>query len=190
MFIAQYNLAKKLVIMPHSSFNRLAAEIEDLKENKVTFVNMTARCGSTLLSQIMSKIPKTRSMSEPWALVHIHRHFRCGLISMPEYKRLARSAVRLLCKRGVSQDIKHIFMKNTNQHSPMFPTLKELFPNAKFIFNTRNFKATFESLMQLGLGVPLITFLSGKQFWVRMILVTHIQFCQIVQFNFSNAGLD
>ena len=170
--------------MPHSSFNRLAAEIDDLKENKVTFVNMTGRCGSTLLSQIMSKIPKTRSISEPWVLVHIHRHFRCGLISMPEYKRLARSAVRLLCKRGVSQDIERIFIKTQTHNSPIFPTLKELFPNAKFIFNTRNFKATFESLMQLGLGVPLITFLSGKQFWVRMILVTHIQVCQIVQYNF------
>ena len=111
MFMAQYDLANKLVIMPHSSFNRLAAEMGDLNGNKVTFVNMTARCGSTLLNQIMSKIPKTRSMSEPWVLVHIHRHFRCGLFSMAEYKRLARSAVRLLCKRGVNQDIEHIFMK-------------------------------------------------------------------------------
>ena len=160
--------------MPHSSFNRLAAEMGDLKGNKVTFVNMTARCGSTLLNQIMSKIPKTRSMSEPWVLVHIHRHFCCGLFSMAEYKRLARSAVRLLCKRGVSQDIEHIFMKNTNQHSPMFPTLKELFPNAKFIFNTRNFKATFESMMQLGLGMPLIAHLLGKPFCVSMILVMRI----------------
>ena len=180
MFISQYDLAKKLVIMPLSSFNRLAAEINDPEGNKVTFVNMTARCGSTLLGQIMSKVPRTRSMSEPWVFVHIHRHFRSGLFSMAEYKRLVKSVVRLLCKRGVSQDIEHIFIKTTTTNSPIFPTLKELFPNAKFIFNTRNFKATFESMMQLGLGVPLIAHLSGKAFWVRMILVMRIQFYQKV----------
>ena len=184
MFIAQYDLAKKLVIMPHSSFNRLAAEIDDPEGNKVTFVNMTARCGSTLLGQIMSKIPRTRSMSEPWVFVHIHRYFRSGLFSMAEYRRLARSVVRLLCKRGVSQDIEHIFIKTTTTNSPIFPILKELFPNAKFIFNTRNFKATFESMMQLGLGVPLIAHLSGKAFWVRIILVMRIQFYQKVNKNF------
>ena len=177
LWIAQYNLAKKLVIMPHSSLNRLAAEIDDLKGNKVTFVNMTARCGSTLLVQFMSKIPKTRCLSEPYALVNIHRHFRCGLFSMAEYKRLARSAVRLLCKREVSQDIEHIFMKTPGGgnvgNSPIFPILKELFPNANFIFNTRNFKATFESMMQLGypLSSQLVAHLSGKPFWVRFIFV-------------------
>ena len=168
--------------MPHSSFNRLADETGpgSNRDKKLTFVNMTARCGSTLLGQIMSKIPKTRSMSEPWALVHIHRHFRYGLFSMAEFKRLARSAVRLLCKRGVSQDIEHIFMKTTTTNAPIFPTLKELFQKAKFIFNTRNFKPTFESMMQLGLGVPLIAHLSGKPFWVKMILVMRIQFYQMV----------
>ena len=162
-------MAKKLVIMPHSSFNRLAAEIGDPQDRRVTFVNMTARCGSTLLTQVMAHTPKTRSMSEPWSFVHIHRHFRCGLISMPEYKRLVRSVVRLLCKREHGREVEHIFMKTTTAMSPVFPMLKELFPDAKFIFNTRNFKPTFESMMQLGMGVPLIALLSGKPLKVRRI---------------------
>ena len=168
-------MAEKLLIMPHSSFNRLATEVGDPQDRKVTFVNMTARCGSTLLGQIMSRIPKTRSMSEPWAFVHIHRHFRCGLISMVEYKRLVRSAVRLLCKQEQTREVEHIFMKTTTTNSPIFPTLKELFPNAKFVFNTRNFKPTFESLMQLGLGVPLIAHLLGKPFRVSVIRVMWTQ---------------
>ena len=166
LWIAQFDVAKKLVIMPHSSFNRLAAEIGDPRDRKVTFVNMTARCGSTLLGQIMTRTPETRSISEPWSFMHIHRHFRCGLFSTPEYKRLVRSVVRLQCKRERSRDVQHIFMKTTLGMSPVFPTLKELFPTAKFIFNTRNFKPTFESMMQIGLGVPMVAFLSRKPFWV------------------------
>ena len=168
MFLAQYDVSKRLIIMPHNSFNRLSAEIGDPQDRKITIVNMTTRCGSTLLGQIMSRIPKTRSMSEPWSFVHIHRHFCCGLISMAEYKRLMRSVVRLLCKQEHSRDVDHIFIKTSTAMSPVFPTLKTLFPNATLIFNTRNFKPTFESMMQVGLGVPLIAYLSRKHFSVRM----------------------
>ena len=150
MFLAQYDVSKRLIIMPHNSFNRLSAEIGDPQDRKITIVNMTTRCGSTLLGQIMSRIPKTRSMSEPWSFVHIHRHFCCGLISMAEYKRLMRSVVRLLCKQEHSRNVDHIFIKTSTAMSPVFPTLKTLFPNATLIFNTRNFKPTFESMMQVG----------------------------------------
>ena len=152
--------------MPLSSFNRLAAEIGDPVDRKVTFVNMTARCGSTLLGQIMSRTPKTCAISEPWSLVHVHRHFVCRIISAAEYQRLVRSVVRLQCKRLHSRDIEHIFIKTTTNMSPVFPTLKEMFPTSKFIFNTRNFKPTFESIMQVGLGVPTIAILSGTAFKV------------------------
>ena len=89
---------------------------------------------------------------------------------MAEYKRLVRSAVRLQCKRERSRDVERIFIKNTLNTSPVFHTLKEMFPTAKFIFNTRNFKPSFESFMQVGLGVPMIAFLTGKPFWVRTTL--------------------
>ena len=51
LFIIQFFAAKKLVIMPHHSFNRLSAEVGDPSDRRLTFVNMTARCGSTLLGQ-------------------------------------------------------------------------------------------------------------------------------------------
>ena len=127
---------------------------------------MTARCGSTLLGQIMSRTPKTCAISEPWSFVHVHRHLVARIISEAEYKRLLRSVVRLQCKRVHSRDIDHIFIKTTTTNSPVFPILKEMFPTSKFIFNTRNFKPTFESIMQLGLGIPTIAVLSQKPFKV------------------------
>ena len=145
----QFFSAKKLVIMPHSSFNRLASEVGDPVDRKLTLVNMTARCGSTLLGQMMSRVPKMRAMSEPWSLLHVHGHFNCGRISMAEYKRLLRSMIRLLCKKENKKEIDHIFIKTTTLMSPAFPMLMEMFPFAKFLFNTRNFKPSLESWLNI-----------------------------------------
>ena len=137
IFIIQLLKANRLVIMPHSSFNRLASEVGDPPANKrLTFVNMTSRCGSTLLSQMISRTPKSLTMSEPWSFVHIHGHYNEGLISLAEYRRLLRSTVRLLCKPEKNRDVAHIFIKTTALMSPAFPMLKEMFPRAVYIFNT------------------------------------------------------
>ena len=53
---------------------------------KVTFVNMTARCGSTLLGQMISRTPKAFVMSEPWAWMHLHGHYIGGDIPMAAYR--------------------------------------------------------------------------------------------------------
>ncbi len=39
----------------------------------VAAVGMTARCGSTLLSQMMNRVPGTRSISEPMATVNVYQ---------------------------------------------------------------------------------------------------------------------
>ena len=168
MFIIQFLAAKKLVILPHSSFNRLAAEVGDPTDRKVTFVNMTARCGSTLLGQMISRTPKAFVMSEPWAWMHIHGHYIGNDISMAEYKRLLRSAVRLQCKREKNRDVEHIFIKTVMYMSPAFPMLREMFPKAKFIFNTRGYKSTIESMMQLVKFQPFLVTYTGAFFWVRL----------------------
>ena len=150
--------------MSHSSFNRLGAEVGDPVNLKLTFVNMTGRCGSTLLSQMIARTPKTHTMSEPWSLVHIHGHFNQRLISMAEYKRLLRNVVRLLCKPSMKQEVEHIFIKTTMLMSPAFPMLKDMFPKATFIFNTRRFKPSLESAMKLSMGEPVLFNYSGALF--------------------------
>ena len=164
VFIIQLLKATKLVIMPHTSFNRLASEVGDPTDKKLTFVNMTSRCGSTLLSQMIFRTPKTHTISEVWSFVHIHGHYNQGLISLAEYRRLLRSTVRLTCKPEKNRDVEHIFIKTTALMSPAFPMLKEMFPKAKYIFNTRRFKPTVESIMQLTHGLPAIFNYSGGLF--------------------------
>ena len=77
--------------------------------------------------------------------MHVHGHFNCGRISMAEYERLLRSMVRLLCKREHKREVDHIFIKTTTLMSPAFPMLMEMFPFAKTVFNTRNFRPSLES---------------------------------------------
>jgi len=149
MFISQYDLAEKLIIMPISSFHRIAEEIGDPKV-PVLINNMTARCGSTLLSQMFHRIPGVRVLSEPWASCTIHKEAAKGRVSSTvEYKAMVQSAFRLHCKLEPGEEVKWIFIKATMYHAPQFQMLAELFPNFVLTFNTRSPIPTFRSYGQL-----------------------------------------
>ena len=155
--------------MPHSSFNRLADEIGPATnlDKKLTFVNMTARCGSTLLGQMMARTPNTCVLSEPWALVHVNYMLNQNLISETEFKTILRNIVRILCNWEHNKEIHHVFIKTTIFMSPAFPLLKKMFPRAKFVFNTRNFQPSSESYMKLILALPTFVNLTGELAQVR-----------------------
>ena len=97
-------------------------------------LNMTARCGSTLVSQMVTRgaSSDTRVMSEPWGFVHLHGLYIQGKKSFSEHRQLLRSAMRLQCKPERSRPhLKRIFLKMNNYAGPLFPLLKELFPDTK-----------------------------------------------------------
>ena len=54
--------------------------------------------------------------------------------------------------------------------APAFPLLMELFPKAKYIFNTRQWVPSVESYMQLAQFMPLLVYYTGAQFQVRIII--------------------
>ena len=170
--------------MPHRSFNRLASKVGDPTDRKLTLVNMTARCGSTLLAQMVSRVPGVRAMSEPWSLVHVHGHFICRQISMAEYRVLLRSLVRLLCKKEHKKEVDHIFIKTTTLMSPAFPMLMEMFPTAKFVFNTRNFKPSFESWLSIKINGAFNLFLAYHT--GELAKVCCISSVQVYPVNFSD----
>ena len=104
----------------------------------VVMMNMTTRCGSTLLVQMMNLVPGTRAMSECWAMVNIHQLRAEGRISREESLEMIRSAVRLHCKVSPGEKVENIFMKMTPTNSPIFPDIMDIFPNFTYIFNTRH----------------------------------------------------
>ena len=50
---------------------------------------MTARCGSTLISQMMRRVPRTRSISEAWALAYLNIMYNRGEIGWKENEEMA-----------------------------------------------------------------------------------------------------
>ena len=53
VFLSQYWFAEKILILDHSTFNRISEKCSGPTENCI-LINHTGRCGSTLLNQVLS----------------------------------------------------------------------------------------------------------------------------------------
>ncbi len=51
---------------------------------------MSSRCGSTLLSQAMDRLPYCRSIAEPNAFIDVNHFYQMGYISAEENKKLTQ----------------------------------------------------------------------------------------------------
>ncbi len=129
---------------------------------------MTARCGSTLVGQMLARVPNVRVISEPWAFMHIHGFYVQKLISLPQYRRLLRSALRLQCKRE-RLAYTHLFVKMSNFSGPTFPFLKELFPDIEQMFITRHVKPALVSYVKVMRTLPQLWYRLGRtySFWMK-----------------------
>ena len=164
-FLMQYLSAEQLVIMPLKSLVRLADEIGDPDVDTLALVNNTARSGSTLLCQMLARVPGVRVMSEPWALLHLHGHYNQGRLETSEYESLIQSVVRIQGKKEHERGDrpKALVIKLPFPCAPQFKILKEKFPGAKYIFMTRHPKASNASFLRVHKSFPYIyTNLSGK----------------------------
>jgi hypothetical protein len=118
VWAAQFMMAQELIIMPLWAFEKLAEEeLTDPGSDgrEVILVNNTARCGSTLLCQMLNKLPNTRSMSEPWATTLAHTYYIKGKISHQgdDYEKILKSITRLQCKHEHNRQIDRIFLKHS-----------------------------------------------------------------------------
>ena len=93
--ISQYEFAKRLVVLPISSFHHLAKEVGDPR-SQVILVSNTSRCGSTLFCQLFHQTGHCVTLSEPDPLNTIHKLN----LKLPheEALHITRSTIRLLCK--------------------------------------------------------------------------------------------
>ena len=148
VFYAHYYIVEKLVIIPVEHFNRLADELGDPKVD-VSLVHMTTRCGSTLISQMMNRVPNTRSMSEPWALSRLAEMYNRRYYTWDAYRKLVQSYMRILCKVEPGTDLKRIVIKMNCLHSVMHEMLDEMFPQFNVVFNTRHPRPSIHSLMKV-----------------------------------------
>ena len=118
---------------------------------------MSSRCGSTLLSQAMDRLPYCRSIAEPNAFIDVNHFYQMGYISAEENKKLTQryffpnkllyamgfdklfSLVRVYSKHSRSQEINLWFYKMTpHGGNSEVPVIKSLYPNSHVILNTRH----------------------------------------------------
>ncbi len=100
--------------MPHFSLHRLAQRVGDPTENgrRLTFIDNTARCGSTLLSAMLNTVPGIRVLSEPRTVKFLYSLHIAGKISTAEFGPLVRSSIRLHCKPEKRTTVEHFVIKH------------------------------------------------------------------------------
>ena len=164
VFISQFVASKSFIIITHETLHKLASEMsfEDDKRNLILIDN-TARCGSTLMCQMLSQVPETRVMSEPWVLQHasmVRDNYRGHpwlynpkndkeQISEEAFERLLTSITRVLLKFENKHEFKRIVLKVSVTLSNLVPYIKRAMPSFQCIMMTRHVKVSIESFEKM-----------------------------------------
>ena len=151
---AQFDHSVNVMKMPISCFHALAEKIGNPSVPTI-WLSQTGRCGSTLLGQILEKVPGTLVISEPDAPAHIDCMWQVKAISESERDQLVISTVRMLCKPypGAAR----ICIKTRGTCIAMMKIISKLFPDIKQMFMYRNCKETVSSYLALLSSVPFTT---------------------------------
>ncbi|KAK2144513.1 hypothetical protein LSH36_749g00002 [Paralvinella palmiformis] len=147
--IAQLENAVRVVVLPIESFYRLADEFGDPK-GKLVFIMNTARCGSTLLSQIYEKTDEFLSLSEPTGINCLRRFVGHEDDASVQYH--ARAIIRVLCK---PTHLSNFAIKITPNSTKIVPLLKRLYPNASFVFIYRDVLPVCKSMYKIWKELPM-----------------------------------
>lgn len=151
MRMAQYDLARRLVVLPIESVHRLAEHLGD-PHARLVLVSNTARCGSTLLCQMFEQTGQCMALSEPDFLRSVESCRR--QLGDKETRRLMRSAIRLQCKPINNRSIDAYVIKSMSQHVDCVPMFVELFPASKQLFMYRDGVAVTRSVLKLLKVIP------------------------------------
>ncbi len=134
--------------MPISSFHRLCDDSGDPKV-KIGVCVMTPRSGSTLLNQIMNKVPNTRSLSEPVPIDNLWFLFLDGTLDWEEVRRRLKGAIKMLAKTSSDSDVKRIFMKLPPFGTYQCQLIQEFFPKSFFMLSTRHPRPSLQSFRKI-----------------------------------------
>lgn len=91
-----------------------------------------SRCGSTLLCQLLAKLPGCVVMSEPPALDSFLRRYYTNP-DMPDAEQKLRAIVAALGQKRFAED-RHFFVKLHSWHIGSLPLFRRAFPDTSFLF--------------------------------------------------------
>ncbi|CAG5121220.1 unnamed protein product [Candidula unifasciata] len=142
----QYHHAVNVITMPLASFHKMASDVGSPRV-PVTWMASTIRSGSTLISQMMSRIPGMLVLSEPDAITTLGFLFKNKLIQGSEYKQLLASCVKLLCKPDDRYSA--VFVKARPCTTSLLEEIVQAFPKFRYLFMYRNSVKSIMSSLSL-----------------------------------------
>ena len=167
-YLDQHQLAQRVLSVPFSELDRLAAQIPEAETN--VFIFSIGRCGSTLVSNILNQLDEVYCLSEPDAYSRLLKEnfdARLRLNYTPEQvKNLIRVATRLLFR---PPDLATTYaVKFRSQSLFQADLFQAAFPDAKFIFLYRDAISWSNSVFQMTQKYGQSTVLTGDvrtQIW-------------------------
>jgi hypothetical protein len=145
LMAAQFEHAVRIHRLPIAAFHRLADRLGDPK-GRLIFLTNTARCGSTMLTQMFETTGRVVAISEPYSLNVLTVSVQKGRTE--EIDRRIVSTVRVLCKQTSINEIAHV-LKLTAPTLYGLGVIDSLFPNATKLFMYRDSLKVAQSLYRL-----------------------------------------
>ncbi|ELU14326.1 hypothetical protein CAPTEDRAFT_189367 [Capitella teleta] len=165
--ISLYRFSQRLIIMRMKEFHELCASLPDPKKSIIVMGN-TARCGSTLLTQVYECSNKVISYSEPYPFNTLAVMYReKGFCS--EVSQMTRNLVRMYCRPlKCMPDVEGYLLKPSAPSFPCAAPIHAQYPEiTKTFYLYRNMHKVSLSLYKLSFILPtsrivyLLTRLSG-----------------------------
>ena len=154
--LAQFNFAKRLLIMPLHAFHKLGEDLGAPKE-KVIFLGITARCGSTLVTQVFEETGSSVTYSEPDAINVLTR--LKNTTSKKERIQIFRNCINVMCKPCQRRHISSYFFKLNVSLMSELAFMLEACPQGIVLFLYRDGLACSKSLAKITLELPLYRFM-------------------------------
>ena len=150
---AQYRMAKKLINMPISVFNKLGEKVGQTTK-KIIFLCNSARCGSTLVNQVFEETGSCIAYSEPDAFNAVTQ--LKGVVSEEERIRIFKNCINIMCKPYHTKEIKSYFLKPTQPTMVEIPLIKELFPDSYIMYIYRDGLNCSKSIAKICNTLPML----------------------------------
>ena len=152
VILTQLVMAKKMIVMPLSSFHMIANQIT-LPNVPILNIGNHARCGSTLVTKIFHEVPKTFVVAETMSFTKLSEmSFSSGNRDYEKIKKLLFSVLLMTFKHAIKRESKFIVMKC--QCFALFITdiMMQCFPKIKQIYLYRqpaDFIRSYEKIISL-----------------------------------------
>ncbi len=160
--LGQHKRAKRVIVVPKWSIVRLLEETgyADNYKERLIFLGMTLRCGSTLLCQTFHQTQSCVAYSEPGLVNDLHIVLSCNSES-DDTKKYIKYAFMLLCKPVQDRDTVAHVMKFQPGCSSYIQYVQVLFPDSCALFIYRDIRSSVRSYLKLAPTMPYIVVLGA-----------------------------